>query len=149
MSDEIETQRDRLEVEADVLRSQLARTLESLNRRRHVVEEIKEEVQHHPSVAVLVGAGSLLFVAGGATGLLAYRAHHRRHALGDGVRALARLPQQVAQLAQPKQPPIAPQIVRKVAIGLTAFVAIQLGQRVLRQLVPALKSEAPAHVSHN
>ena len=64
--------RQRLEASANALRSRLARTLESLDRRRHDALNIKVQAARHPVPIALIGAGAAVVIGG--TALTIYHA---------------------------------------------------------------------------
>lgn len=134
------TNRDRLEDEASALRAQLAKTLESLHRRRQVAVEPPVSAAPSSGSAALNWAGPLLVLAGGATGLLAYRARRRRRHLGaQRLQALARFWKHPEQLARSPRGLLGAEIAHGVAASLITFVVAKLAERVLLKALSQLR----------
>lgn len=150
MSPEIKTatetdNRDRLEADADALLSRLARTLESLDRRRHDAFNPKVQIVRHPLISVLIG-GSLVALAGGASLLGVYLIRHHRQRLPiDRLRALKRAWFNPERVAHPTHRPIAKELARGVVISVGTYLVSKLAEQALVKLFPKLEpSEAPA-----
>ena len=139
------TRRQRLEASANALRARLARTLESLDRRRHDVLNVKVQAKRHPLPLALAGA-SALFVVGG-TALTVYRSSKPKKSelgmLAERVRAAVRAWKNPLRPAKPKEPSVASEVARGVVISVASYAISQLAQRALGKFFPALIKEEP------
>jgi hypothetical protein len=134
--------RQQLEDNANALRTRLALTLESLDRRRHDALSLKVQARRHPLPLVLAGTGALVAIAGG-TGLSIYRARHRTGGpLAERLRAVSRAWQHPNRVAHPDKRPLAYEIARGVLVALATFAISQLAKQGLVKLFPSLKKKA-------
>jgi hypothetical protein len=145
MSPDNNLHRDRLEANANALRSRLARTLESLDRRRHDAFNVKVQAKRHPGFVAAVG-GAMAAVAAGS-GLITYLViHHRRSRglsdrLSDRLHAVTRIWQHPDRVARQKPHSLPAEIARGVLVSLASFVVSQLAERALLKALPQLSSD--------
>jgi hypothetical protein len=132
MSDE---GREGIERRADITRFKLMRTLQALDRKRHEILDVRQNMHKHV-IPLLVVSLSLAFSLGGAVAVLASRtaqkgARLRRERWEALVRAL-RHPERVARgngvLALPL-------VARKLVPALVTTIAVELAKRLIGRLV--------------
>lgn len=137
------TNRERLEASANALRSRLARTLESLDRRRHDALNIKVQASRHPVPLALAGAGALA-VAGG-TALVIYHARNPPRSelqeLAYRVRAVVHAWKNPKKVAHKDPPSLASEVTRGVVVSVASYAISQLAQRALAKYFPALQDK--------
>lgn len=141
MSPDNNLHRDRLEANANALRSRLARTLESLDRRRHDAFNVKVQAQRHPGFLAAVG-GSMAAVALGS-GLITYFVikHRNENRLSERLHAVTRIWRHPDRVARNKPHSLPAEIARGVLVSLASFVVSQLAERALLKALPQLSSD--------
>ncbi|MDC0683871.1 hypothetical protein [Sorangium atrum] len=125
-------QRADFERRADELRDRLMHTIEALDRRRHVLVDVRSRVRRH-GPEVLAG-GLLLAIAGGAAAIALIkevRARNERPG-GERLRALVRFWRHPERVAPRGKPSVSREIGRRILVGMASFVAIQLIRRGVR-----------------
>jgi hypothetical protein len=131
MSDEA---REGIERRADITRYKLLRTLQALDRKRHQILDVKQNVQKHVT-GVLIASLSVAFTLGGAIALLALRAAHsgerrRLERWAALVRAF-RHPDRIARASDSLAPAAFKNVVRVLLTTVAAEVAKLVVKRVL------------------
>jgi hypothetical protein len=146
MSPQTEPQREDLEANANALRSRLARTLESLDRRRHDLFNVKVQASRHPWLTFAVGATALGALAStiGVSYLL--HRHHKRQLPMERLRALGRIWHHPKRVARFSKGTIAGDIARSVLVSAVSFGISELLQRALKQLLPPIPQQQPVPV---
>lgn len=137
MSRNSDPQREKLQADANLLRSRLADNLEFLDHRLHDVFSNQLQVVKQRVSSTLIGAGVMIVVGSGALLLLGRIRTRRSRRLTEGVRALKRIWQHPEYLAQKKRSPLAKEIARGMAINLATWAGTELGRRFLMDLLPA------------
>lgn len=132
--------REQLEADANLLRERIAQNLESLDQRTHEAFDVKAQATRHSVPLGLIGASSLLAIAGSA-GMMIYRARHRPNRWQEGVAALKRVWEHPERLAHGQSDSISAEIARGVAVSIGTFVATQLAKRALHHFLPDLWRE--------
>ncbi len=121
-----------LERKADVARSRLLRTIDALDKRRHHVVAVGEEIERAvlPAGAIAVG----VVVLGSAAAYAAHRSSVKRYRNAWG-NVFAR-----AFAPPPPRPSFFAEAARKMALSLAMLAVQELGKRALHQaLDPAKK----------
>lgn len=143
MTPETEPNREDLETHANALRSRLARTLESLDRRRHDLFNVKVQATRHPFLTVAVGAvgvASVLSTVG--LGYLLHR-HHQKQLPVERLRAFGRIWYHPKRVARFSKGTVAGDIARSVIVSAVSFGISELLQRAIKQLLPAVPEKQP------
>ncbi|WP_437796316.1 hypothetical protein [Sorangium sp. So ce693] len=125
-------QRADFERRADELRDRLMHTIEALDRRRHVLVDVRSRVRRY-GPEVLAG-GLLLAIAGGAAAIALIkevRARNERPG-GERLRALVRFWRHPERVAPRGKPSVSREIGRRILVGMASFVAMQLIRRGVR-----------------
>lgn len=125
-------QRADFERRADELRDRLMHTIEALDRRRHVLVDVRSRVRRH-GPEVLAG-GLLLAIAGGAAVIALIkevRARNERPG-GERLRALVRFWRHPEWVAPRGKPSVSREIGRRILVGMASYVAMQLIRRGVR-----------------
>ena len=139
------TNRQRLEASANALRSRLARTLESLDRRRHDALNIKVQAARHPLPIALLGAGAAAVVGG--TALTIYHVATRQppqNEIVQRLKAVIKAIQHPHRAAHSDAPSLTKEIVRGVVVSVASFAISQIAEKALVKFFPALdKKEEP------
>jgi len=136
--------RERLEAEADVLRSRLATTLEALDQRWHDAFDVKLQATRHPLPTALVGAGTFLVVAGG-TGLAVYRSKQRKRQLMSArLGAIARMWHHPERVARPQRGSFLKELARGVLVGLGSYAITELAKVPLSNTISRLRQARAA-----
>ena len=129
-----------LERKANVARSRLMRTIDALDRRRHHVVAVGENIERAaiPAGAIAVGVVAL----GSAAAYAAHRASLKRHQ-NAWRNVIAR-----AFTPPPARPSFFAEAARKVALALTMLAVQEVGKRAVRRaLEPAKKIDVRAERS--
>lgn len=144
MTPQTEPNREDLEANANALRSRLARTLESLDRRRHDLFNVKVQATRHPFLTVAVGAlgvASVLSTFG--VGYLLHR-HHQKQLPMERLRAFGRIWYHPKRVARFSKGTVAGDIARSVLVSAVSFGISELLQRAIKQLLPPVTEPQPA-----
>lgn len=136
MTPETEPTREDLEANANALRSRLARTLESLDRRRHDLFNVKVQAARHPFLTVGLGALGLASAVGAAGAAYLLHRHSRQQLPAERLRALTRIWQHPKRVARFSKGTVAGDIARSVLVSAVSFGISELLQRAVRQLLP-------------
>lgn len=142
-STESDTEQQKLQAEADLLRARLSQTLESLGSRKQAVENVAHELKHSPIPLVIAGAGAAAVVVG--AGFMV--AHHRRkqlppplserlHEAAEGFRN----PQHASHA---RERPLSAEIARAAVVSVSSFLLTQLVKYGLSKLGTGSREEAP------
>lgn len=136
-STESDPEQEKLQAEADHLRTQLSHTLESLAQRKQKVVEVAHEVTHSPLPLVVAGAGALVAVVGG--GLLIARSARKRQQqllppLSDRLHAAAEVFRHPERARHPEQRPLSEEIGRAAVVSLSSFFLTQLAKYAMKRL---------------
>lgn len=131
--------RQRLEHEADRIRTRLLTTLDQLNQRRHEVTDVKLQAKRHVGGLVLIGGGVLLLGVGVA--VASWRiAHARAAAYAPSFwtrarrNAALRAWRHPDRVANPNETSFGG-IIRKVLLGAITFTLTELAKRNIRRAI--------------
>ncbi len=140
------TNRARLEASANALRARLARTLESLDRRRHDALNVQVQAARHPIPLALAAAAGTAVVVGG-TALTLYHARKPPQSelaeLAQRLRAAVRALRGAKKPSHPDQPSIVKEVARGVVISVASYAISQIAQRALDKYFPPPKETPP------
>lgn len=141
MSADNNLHRDRLEANANALRSRLARTLESLDRRRHDAFNVTIQAKRHPGFLAAVGGAMVAATAG--SGLITYLVirHRKSQRFTERLHAITRSWRHPERVARDKPRSLPAELARGVLISLASFVVSQIAERALMKLLPQLSSD--------
>jgi hypothetical protein len=134
MNDSPTVDRSRLEDEANRARARLMHDIDSLEERWRGTGRRSAQAVRQSLPEVL--AGGALLAAAGAGGALWYRArHHRQIRRKQLVQAAQRIWRHPEWLARQRPPSMSRALVRKVALGVAAWLATQGAKRGLQKLL--------------
>ena len=144
MSDRYRDEHARLEKQADLTRARLMETLEAIDRRRHLLLDVRHQLESHKTPLV-IAASVLTSVLGAGIGLAIYRLSHRdERRRRERYEALQRYWKHPERVGRYKDRPFFVDFLRKVAMGTLTFAAMQLARTALKRAVPQLKAaESP------
>ena len=126
-----ETERERLEREANLVRARLATTIDVLDRRAHEAVDVKLQVRRNiVPIAITAGTIGAAILGGIGWGIyrIATRDSRRRHERLVAARRTWRHPERVGRY---KSAPVHVEIGRKLLVG----VATSLGMMLLKRLL--------------
>ena len=127
-------EQEKLQADADLLRTQLSHTLESLAQRKQKVVEVAHEVTHSALPLAVAGAGAVVAVVGGGL-LIAHSARKRRHPpLTDRLHAAAEVFRHPERVRHPEQRPLSEEIGRAAVVSLSSFFLTQLAKYAMERL---------------
>jgi hypothetical protein len=141
MNPENTPERQALEQRATTARNELARTLGTLDLRRHQLTDVRFQFRTHARQLLFLG-GAVVLALGGAV-LFSVRA--RRHRGRERFRALTRWWKHPEKVAQEKpQPSVFAELGRKALVTVVTVVAGALARRSLARALPSEEGRAPA-----
>lgn len=145
-STESDPEQEKLQADAELLRTQLSHTLESLAQRKQKVVEVAHEVTHSALPLAVAGAGAVVAVVGGGL-LIAHSARKRQHPpLTDRLHAAAEVFRHPERARPPEQRPLSEEIGRAAVVSLSSFFLTQLAKYAMERLTqskPPKKEQSP------
>ncbi|HRI50832.1 MAG TPA: hypothetical protein PLW65_11675 [Pseudomonadota bacterium] len=147
-STESDPEQEKLQADADLLRTQLSHTLESLAQRKQKVVEVAHEVTHSALPLAIAGAGAVVAVVGGGL-LIAHSARKRQHPpLTDRLHAAAEVFRHPERARHPEQRPLSEEIGRAAVVSLSSFFLTQLAKYAMERLTQSKppKKEQPSEL---
>ena len=147
MDTDTTTDQRRLEANANRLRSRLARTLESLDRRRHDAMNVRVQVGKHPVSLAVLGDKAIAAIDG-KIGMSMYRSRNPwRRMLKQRTDALVRAWKHPDRSGKPAKDPFVADIARSVAISLASFGLTQLAKYAMEKYFPIkIEKKVDGHV---
>lgn len=133
-STDSDPEQEKLQADADHLRTQLSHTLESLAQRKQKVVEVAHEVTHSSLPLVVAGAGALVALVGG--GILIARSVHKRREppLGERLQAAVEVFRHPERARPADKRPIGEEIGRAAVVSLSSFFLTQLAKYAMERL---------------
>ena len=117
--------RARLERRANVIRSRLLRTIDAIDTRRHQVTEITHHAKRIAKPAMITALGIGAVALGAGLAIRSFITSRREKTLEYKVSNA------IARLTQPKPPPLANELFRRLTLTLVTIGATELAKRTI------------------
>ena len=128
--------RDQTERAADRIRSELMSTLQELDRRRHLVLDLRYQARQHFTATMILTAGALVATGAGVTIAIVRARHRRANLFSERIAGLLRAWENPNRIASPATSPrLLTEVARNLAVALAAALAAQLVRRSVRRLL--------------